>query len=75
MNTVTYRKGENGSVPGRCERFYSMSSEWFFATREGSSVGPFATLESANMGLDDYLDFMALAKPRIKAKLVTAMQS
>jgi hypothetical protein len=27
------------------------------------------------MGLDDYLDFMALAKPRIKAKLVTAMQS
>ena len=75
MSTPTYRKGENGSVSGRCERFYSMSSEWFFATREGSSVGPFATLESANMGLNDYLDFMALAKPRIKAKLVTAMQS
>ncbi|MCH1488561.1 MAG: DUF6316 family protein [Pseudomonadales bacterium] len=75
MRTPAYRKGESGSVPGRCERFYSMSSEWFFATREGASVGPFATLESANMGLDDYLDFMALAKPRIKAKLVTAMQS
>ena len=75
MSTPAYRKGESGSVPGRCERFYSMSSEWFFATREGASVGPFATLESANMGLNDYLDFMALAKPRIKAKLVTAMQS
>ncbi len=68
------RRGEDGSVPSRCERFYSLRSEWFFATREGSSVGPYATLESANMGLGDYLDFMELAKPKIKAKLVKAMQ-
>jgi len=68
------RKGENGSIPSRCERFYSLRSEWFFATREGSPVGPFATLESANMGLDDYLDFMQLAKPKVKARLVEAMQ-
>lgn len=70
----THRSGENGAIPGRCERFYSLRSEWFFATREGSSVGPFATLESANMGLGDYIDFMQLAKPKIKAKLVHAMQ-
>ena len=69
-----HRKGEDGAIPTRCERFYSLRSEWFFATREGSPVGPFATLESANMGLDDYLDFMQLAKPKIKARLVEAMQ-
>lgn len=68
------RKGEAGPVPSRCERFYSLRSEWFFATREGASVGPFETLESANMGLDDYLDFMALAKPRVRDRLVRAMQ-
>ncbi|MBT8139207.1 MAG: hypothetical protein KJP25_05545 [Gammaproteobacteria bacterium] len=68
------RKGEAGPVPSRCERFYSLRSEWFFATREGASVGPFDTLESANSGLSDYLDFMMLAKPRVKDRLVKSMQ-
>lgn len=69
-----HRKGEDGKIPSRCERFYSLRSEWFFATREGASVGPFQTLESASTGLDDYLDFMALAKPRVRERLVKAMQ-
>ncbi|MGB5324136.1 MAG: DUF6316 family protein [Pseudomonadales bacterium] len=69
-----HRKGEAGPIPSRCERFYSLRSEWFFATREGASVGPYETMESASMGLDDYLDFMALAKPRVREKLVRAMQ-
>lgn len=73
MITVN-RNGEQGAIPNRCDRFYSFESEWFFATREGAAVGPFSTLESATHGRDDYLDFMKLAKPKTKARLVSAMQ-
>ncbi len=67
------RVGEDGPVPSRCDRFYLFESEWFFATREGAAVGPFATQETAKMGLQDYLEFLSLAKPRIRARLIRAM--
>ena len=67
------RSGENGPVPGRCDRFYLFQSEWFFTTREGSPVGPYDTHESAQSGLQNYLDFLALAKPKVRARLINAM--
>ena len=35
------RIGENGPVPMRTDRFFAVNSAWYFATREGASIGPF----------------------------------
>ncbi len=72
---TVHRDGENGDIPSRCERYFSMENEWFFSTREGSSVGPFTSLESANIGLNDYLEFLKLAKPRVKRLLIRSMKT
>lgn len=72
---VLNRSGEEGPVPSRSDRFYVFENEWFFTTREGSPVGPFATHESANYGLKDYLDFIALAKPKIRKRFIDVMSS
>lgn len=69
------REGEFGEIPGRCDRFYVFKNEWFFNTREGSPVGPFSTHESAVIGMRDYIDFLILAKPKIKERLMRAMSA
>jgi len=66
------RKGEDCAIPNRAERFFQLNSDWFFATREGALVGPFTTNESANSGLNDYLDFIRLSKPRVRRVLEQA---
>ncbi len=69
------RIGEQGPAPSRSDRFYQLEGEWFFATREGAAMGPFTTRDEASVGLNDYLEFLELAKPRIRKKLLTAMES
>jgi hypothetical protein len=68
------RKGESGIIPSRSDRFYSLESVWFFATREGAAIGPFATHEEALNGLTDFLEFLILAAPITKKKLVQSME-
>ena len=69
------RIDDSGPAPARSDRFYQLEGEWFFATREGSAMGPFITRDEAAEGLNDYLEFLELAKPRIRRKLVAAMES
>lgn len=69
------REGETGSIPDRSDRFYLLKSVWFFATREGAAMGPFETHQEAVVGLKDFLDFMTLAKPKVKQKLVESMEA
>lgn len=69
---VTNRTGESGPIPNRGERFFQLNNDWFFATREGSMVGPYSTRDSASIGLGDYLDFLKLSKPRVRKLLLNA---
>ena len=59
------RNGEAGAVPMRTDRFFAVNSAWYFATREGASIGPFEDKSEAQKGLSDFLDFIQLAEPRV----------
>ena len=74
MKQQQRRQGESGAVPSRSDRFYLLESVWFFATREGAAIGPFETHEEALNGLTDFLEFLVLAAPKTKKKLVKAME-
>lgn len=69
------RKGETGPIPARSDRFYLLENVWFFATREGAPMGPFETHQEAVVGLMDFLEFLDLAKPKTKKRLVESMES
>ena len=69
---VQNRQGERGSIPSRGERFFQLNNDWFFATREGSMVGPYSTRDSASLGLTDYLEFIQLSKPRVRKIMLEA---
>jgi len=42
-----------------------VNSAWYFATREGASIGPFDSKYDAQKGLGDFIDFIQLAEPRV----------
>ena len=69
------REGETGPIPNRGERFFQLNNDWFFATREGSMVGPYSTRDSAGLGLADYIDFIRLSKPRVRKIMMEAYSS
>lgn len=71
-----HRVGETGKlIPPRCERFYSSRGEWYFTTREGSPVGPFDNKSEALGGLGDFIEFMALAKPKTLSRLYASLSA
>lgn len=69
------REGENGAIPTRSDRFYLLENYWFFATREGSPIGPFETREEGVAGIKDFLEFLKLAKPKTLRKFEEAMEA
>ncbi|MBZ2170124.1 MULTISPECIES: DUF6316 family protein [Marinobacter] len=54
------RTGEAGPTPFRSSRFFSVGSQWYFATREGFDSGPFASRERAETGLRRFLHVVNL---------------
>ncbi|WP_111498198.1 DUF6316 family protein [Marinobacter bohaiensis] len=54
------RQGEQGPVPFRSSRFFCVSGEWYFTTREGFDSGPFATRNRAETGLKRFLHVVRL---------------
>ena len=40
----------------RTHRINCINSQWYFLTREGENIGPFATKEDAEKQLNCYLD-------------------
>lgn len=58
------RQGENGQPPPRSARIFNMENYWYFATREGTDIGPFDSREEASSGLQDFLQFIQLANQR-----------
>jgi hypothetical protein len=69
------RNGELGAVPMRTDRFFAVNSAWYFATREGASVGPFEDKAEALGGLADFLDFIQLAEPRVLSTFYASLHT
>ncbi len=67
------RDGESGPTPMRSDRFFAVKSSWYFATREGASIGPFDDKNLASQGLSDFLDFIALAEPKMLSSFYASL--
>ena len=52
---VSHRNGEQGEVPFRSSRFFSVGNKWYFSTREGFDSGPYADKQRAEYSLDSFL--------------------
>ncbi len=50
------RKGETGGIPFRTGRFFSVSGQWFFASREGVDHGPYLSRPEAEKALSNFLN-------------------
>ena len=70
---INNRTGEMGNVPIRADRFFAAQGEWFFSTREGTSIGPFDDKGDARKGLGDFIEFMSLAEPKTLSRLHAAL--
>ena len=66
------RFGEEGPVPYRTERIYSVGGEWFFSVRKGTDHGPFKSEEEAKAAMVEFVSDQLLienlphAKPESK---------
>lgn len=49
------RFGEEGPIPYRTERIYSLGGEWFFSVRKGVDHGPFKTEEEAKAAMVEFI--------------------
>lgn len=52
---MQYRQGEDQGTHFRSDRFFCISGEWYFSTREAPQVGPFSDKEDAKAELMIYL--------------------
>lgn len=73
MAKTLNRAGENGMVPSRGNRFFVVSGDWYFKTREGAPMGPFDNRREAEQGLYDFIEFMTLAEPKTLSRLYAAL--
>lgn len=71
LSIMKCRAGENINYPApvRTDRFFSAQGAWYFSTREGNPIGPFEGKEDARKGLDDFIEFIQLAKPQTLSRL------
>ncbi len=51
------REGEAGPIPPRNSRTFEKADGWYFMTRERVNIGPFASQELAEIGVQDYAGF------------------
>jgi len=49
------RAGEEDAQHSQTERFYEVSGEWFFKTRDSGDKGPFVTKQEAESKLAAYV--------------------
>ncbi|KZY38794.1 hypothetical protein A3752_18610 [Oleiphilus sp. HI0081] len=52
---LSHRTGEQGEIPFRSSRFFSVGNKWYFSTREGFDSGPYANKERARDSLQSFL--------------------
>ncbi len=56
------RYGEQGQIPLRKKRIYSLNNEWYFLTREYGVFGPYPNLFKARQELKLYLRRLGIVK-------------
>ncbi|VUD59555.1 hypothetical protein TDB9533_02707 [Thalassocella blandensis] len=59
------RTGENGNLPIRSQRFFKKGDYWYYNTREGVDIGPFDSLNEAETGASEFIDFILHADPHV----------
>lgn len=62
------RFGEQGPIPYRTERIYSVGNEWFFSVRKGSDQGPFESEEAAKAAMVEFISDQLLIENLPNAK-------
>lgn len=75
MQTISNRIGELGAVPIRTDRFFAVNAAWYFSTREGTSIGPFETKSDAKQGLNDFVNFIKVAEPRVLTSFLSTLKA
>lgn len=63
------RSGESGNFPSRSKRVFERENYWYYTTREGVDIGPFDTLQEAESGVSDFVDFIMHAEPSVARAL------
>lgn len=58
MISAENRDGEQGGIPFRSDRFFSVGNKWYFSTREGFDSGPYANRERAESSLSHFLQIV-----------------
>jgi hypothetical protein len=53
--TIHNRGSEPSRRYFRCERFFTVGHEWYFTTREGLDIGPYASRPQAEIALAKYV--------------------
>jgi len=71
--THTNRGDERGIVPPRSSRVFSLEGSWFFATREGTDIGPFHSRDEADSAIQDFVTFIQLATQNTKQRFLSTL--
>jgi len=59
------RYGEQGDIPARNRRIYSLNNEWYFLTREYGIFGPYSSLQEARQELKLYMRRLGIVRASI----------
>ncbi|VAX13997.1 hypothetical protein MNBD_GAMMA24-1460 [hydrothermal vent metagenome] len=59
------RYGEQGNIPARKKRIYSLNNEWYFLTREYGVFGPYSSLVKAQQELKLYMRRLGIVRTAI----------
>ncbi|MDH5445450.1 MAG: DUF6316 family protein [Gammaproteobacteria bacterium] len=62
------RFGEDGPVPYRTDRIYSVGNEWFFSVRKGQDQGPFKSEDEAKAAMVEFVSDALLIENLPNAK-------
>ena len=56
---MTRTSDQESRVVFRADRIFASNGEYFFDTREGTTLGPFASREQAEQAIQQYIDRMS----------------
>jgi len=58
----------------RSDRFFTADKQWYFTTRENRDVGPYASREDAEHGLELFIDCVEKQKTEVEHAILIAQQ-
>lgn len=70
--TITLKRATDKTdtvVEQRTDRFFKKYDHWYFKTREGAHMGPYKSRKEASIALNDFIEFLMLAKPETRSQL------